>query len=209
MIVRWSKSQDVSEIVDECIVLAEKDMLSPPNQVEPLNLMSMESISEQVINTRTIPLPDNFISIRRARITEDTGLSSVSVSNQYEHDELVFVAPNQLKIDKAEGRPTRYTVRAGMIEFNRVPDTDYTLELTYFGEFTPLSNEEPVNDVLLKFPKLYLYGALYHAMNFREENDRSQIYSSQFLAAISAANRTDKRGRFNVGKQWTSPRRTP
>ena len=196
-IIDWSKSLDVGQIVDECIVLAEKDMLSPPSGAEPLNLASQDMISTIATVERKLSLPKGFQKMRRVRIND--GLS----------EDLKFSAPNQLNIKPTSGRPTYYTLRGETIEFDRVPDSEYEIEISYFADFPPLTKENQNNRVLEKFPKLYLYGALYHAMNYREENERAQIYSQQFLAAIEAANRTDKRGRFSAGKGWTSPMRTP
>jgi hypothetical protein len=179
-------------LVDDFILLAEEDMYAPPDGSRPLKLRSMEDqVTTTVSSGRTLSLPSDYQEIRRVRIND-------SLSG-----DLIFRAPNQIKIHPASGRPVEYTI-TNQIELDREVNAEYDIEIQYIKKLDALSNSNQTNDILTEYPKIYLYGALYHAMVWAEEDSRTSSYLSQFVSAINAANRINKKGRFGMSGNTVS-----
>jgi len=58
------------------------------------------------------------------------------------------------------GRPNFFTIVGNEIQLDRVPDSEYTLEIQYYRKATPLSDSNQTNDILTNHPSIYLFGAL-------------------------------------------------
>ena len=106
------------------------------------------------------------------------------------------------------GRPNFFTVSA-QIEFDRVPDDNYALELHYFAVPTPLSATNQTNEVLLSSPNIYLYGALWALYGYANDQMEQQKYGDMFLAAIKGANKKFKQGRYGAAPAMTPVGCTP
>jgi len=197
-IKRQSARDDLdSQLLDDFIQMAEQDMYAPPDGSSGLRLRSMESQQTTAITSgRTMALPDDYMELRRLRINDDLS------------GDLVFRAPNQLNINAASGRPRFFTI-TDQVEFDREVDGTYNIEFQFLKQLTPLSTSNQTNDALTRFPSMYLYGALYHAMTYAEEDARADRYMVKFLGAIRAASKRDKKGRFSPASGWSAPGPTP
>ncbi len=91
--------------------------------------------------------------------------------------------------------PTQFTVTS-QLEFNRVPDSAYDIEMQYISDFTPLSDAAPTNQILTDHPTIYLFGALWALNNWAEQETVAARYYQQFNAAIKGANKRAKIGRY-------------
>lgn len=179
----WLKRGDILTVVDDFIDLAEADIW------ERLRIREMETISSTAASTssRYLALPSDYLSMRRA--------SLISGSNR---SELQFCTPDSLSVKSGNGWPRYFTITS-QIEFDRTPDSAYTVEVQYFKSLTALSASNTTNAVLTRFPMIYLYGCLMHGANWAINEELFQKYSVMFQGAIESANRLDKRGRFTPG----------
>ena len=59
-----------------------------------------------------------------------------------------------------------------------IPDSDYTLTVTYTGAMPKLSALVTSNWLLQNFPQLYLYGSLVHAKRYMQDVDFSEVDSA-------------------------------
>ena len=126
----WSHRNDVASRLDDFILLAEQEMFN--NRVEPLIVREQEfrSTADTTITSRFLALPDGFNRMRRLLIDDKT-----TDSDQFE---LRFYTPEVLPISSRTGTPSAFTVTS-QLEFDRVPDAVYNIEMQYFGTPTPLS----------------------------------------------------------------------
>jgi hypothetical protein len=97
-------------------------------------------------------------------------------------------------ISQDSGIPGVYTITS-QLEFDRSPDSAYTIEYQYYAILTALSATNTTNAVLTRFPNIYLYGALWALYLWALQEDKAEYYYGKFRQAIQTANREDSKGR--------------
>ncbi len=181
-VIDWSHRDDLGVKMPDFITLAENAMYS--NDAENLTVRSMETISTALTAGQYLALPDNFESARSVRLV--TSFTS----------ELRFQAPEQMKKEPSTGQPQFYTIVGGEIHFNRVPDSEYTIEHQYSRKATQLGEDNQTNDILTNHPGIYLYGTLAQIFAYAMDDQQLLKYSQLFISAIKGANKADKKGRY-------------
>ena len=182
-VIEWSHRDDLGPKMPDFIQLAENAMYS--NGIEVLTVRSMEIVSTAVTAGEYLALPDDFESARSVRLI--TGNNSCS---------LVFQAPEQMRKLVSTGQPNFFTVIGNEIQFDRVPDSAYTIEFQYYRKAAPLTPANQTNEILTNHPSIYLYGALFHIFGYAQDTEQEVLYASKFIGAIQGANKADKRGRY-------------
>ena len=182
-IIDWSHRDDLGVKVPDFIQLAENAMYS--NEVEVLAIRGMEMTLTSATTGQYVALPTDFESARSVRlVTGDNG------------GELRFQAPEQMRKQVATGKPTFFTVIGNEIQFDRVPDSAYTLEIQYYRKEPSLSTLVQTNAILTNHPSIYLYGALAQVYFFSQDEQQALKYTQLFISAIKGANKADKKGRY-------------
>jgi len=153
------------------------------NEIAPLQIRSMEIISTASTSGQYLALPDNFEKARSIRLVMDGG-------------EIKFQAPEQMRKLASTGRPNFFTVVGDEIQFDRVPDSTYTIEIQYYRKPTPISSANQTNEVLTNHPSIYLFGALASIYGYAQDTEQEMMYSQKFISAIKGANKADKKGRY-------------
>lgn len=133
---------------------------------------------------RFLSLPDNFLQARR--------VSLISGASVYE---LQYLAPEQMTVINSPGRPRAYTVTSE-IEFDRVPDTDYVCEYSYYSTLIPLNDANPTNDVLTAHPDIYLYACLAEYHRWARDENAANYYDGVFDSLVDLAVKLAKSGRY-------------
>ena len=182
-IVDYSHRKDMKKRISTFIQLAENAMYS--NGVQPLKVRSMEIVSTAATAGQYVELPPDFESARSVRLVlgDNSG-------------ELRFQAPEQLHKQPATGKPLFYTIVGNEIQFGRVPDSDYTLEIQYFRKAAPLTLLNQTNEILTNHPQIYLFGALAMLFGFSQDSEAEASYTQKFIGAVKGANQADKKGRY-------------
>ena len=182
-IIDFSHRNDISDKIEDFIVLAEEAMYANPDF--PLQLRQMEARAEATTNTtRFLALPDGFITMRRLKLNIGGESSDVK-----------YMAPDQMRIVGASGQPRFFTVTS-QLEFDRVPDSNYTVDMQYSAIPTPLSSTNTTNVVLTNHPSAYLYGALWAAFGWANDDAQEAKYLAKFLGIINGINKRYKQGRY-------------
>lgn len=173
----WSHRNDVASRLDDFIDLAESEMF------RYLRIRDMETRTTASLSTRYLALPTGFLEMRRVRL--------ISGGQYYD---LNYATPEGLKIDASTGVPTSYTITS-QLEFDRTPDSTYTIEYQYYQQSTALSSGNTSNAVLTRFPNIYLFGALWALYMWALQEDKAEYYHNKMMQAIRTANREDVKGR--------------
>ena len=173
----WSHRTDISGVMDDFIDLAESRI---DNR---LQLRGNEQRATATTSGRFLALPDYFLEMRR--------LSVISGAQTYE---VHYKAPEQMTIVSASGRPRYYTVTS-QLEFDRVPDSSYTMEMSYYRTLAPLDDTTTTNDVLTFYPDLYLYGCLAELYRWAMNEERAVYFDTLFDSKIVEAQKQEGRGR--------------
>lgn len=171
--------------IPDFITLAEHEMYN--NAEQPLQLREFEKTSTASTSTssRFLAVPDDYSSLRgnRLDITDES-------------DFLEYRAPQQLKRFDTTSRPCFFTIIGTQIEFDRVPDEAFTIEIQYYAELAALTAAAPTNELLTEHPNVYLFGTVYQGFIFAKDRESAGVYKALFLEAIKGANKADKKGRF-------------
>ena len=186
----WGKRTDADSKVDTFIDLAESDIW------DTLRIRDMETRATGNLSGRTLALPTDFLESRKLRLTTSPS------------KELTFRVPEAMNIENDAGTPTDYTI-TDQIEFNKVPDSTYGYELSYFKSLTALSASNTTNGVLTRFPMIYLYGSLKHYFDWARNDEQAMKYEMKFDRALTKANNSDKKGRYPSAKSMKREGATP
>lgn len=183
-IIEWSKRDDALSLVDDFIDLAESEMYA--NDVEPLQIREMEARATASASTsdRFLELPSGFQSMRRLKLN----LSGKDW-------DVRAVAPDQMIICPDTGIPRHFAVTS-QIEFDRVPDDTYTVDMQYYKSLDALSSSNATNDILTNYPQIYLHGCLWALRTWSLEEEKAEYHYSKFIRAIKGANKKSNKGRY-------------
>lgn len=90
--------------------------------------------------------------------------------------------------DGVLGRPVQLAVVDTNLIVAPAPDQTYTLQVTYFEKFTPLSGTNATNSILAEAPGAYLYGALKQAAPFLVDDDRMPTWGTLYDTIVAKLN---------------------
>jgi len=192
-IENWSKRDDVSNMTDDFILLAENEI----NKGLQLRTNEKRAISTLNTDDRFLVLPDDFLEMRALRCTD---------GGQFY--DMFYRAPETMNILGTAGRPFFFTIN-NRIEFDRIPDKAYVMEMTYYVGLTPLSSTNTTNNVLTAYPDLYLYGCLSELHKWSRDEDTAVYYEQLFQERLATANAQEKRGRYGPAPAMRSEGPTP
>lgn len=93
------------------------------------------------------------------------------------------------------GVPKEFTVEGDNLVLNPSPDGGYDLVLTYVGGLSEFSDGEDTNDILVRYPDLYVYGALKQAAVWAQDAELITTYATEFERALRDARKDDRLAR--------------
>ena len=182
-IVDFSHREDLAGKIASFINLSETTMYA--NDVELLAVRSMETITTALTTGEFLALPADYESFRGIRLITPNNVGKLN-----------YQAPQQMFNDAVPDRPSFFTIVGNQIQFNCVPDAEYTVQFQYFKKATPLSPTNQTNDILTNYPNIYLFGSLAALFGYAQDTQQEALYINKFIGAIRGANKSDKRGRY-------------
>ena len=182
-IIKWSHRKDILDLMPDFIQLAEYEMFN--NAETQLRIRETETVSTASADSRYLALPPNFEKARSVHF--ETGQGFVDVK---------FQAPEQMYRFSDNGMPRFFTVVGTELEFDRVPDNAYTIQVQYYKKPDPITQANQTNSVLTGYPNIYLYGALHQLFLWSEDMEEAVKYAGKFQDAIKGANKADKKARY-------------
>jgi hypothetical protein len=182
-IVSFSHRDDLGDKIATFIQIAETTMYA--NDVELLAVRSMETISTALTVGEYLALPEYYESLRGIRFLTANNIGKLN-----------YQAPQQIYNNVTPGRPNFFTIVGNEIQFDRLPDSEYTIEIQYYRKALPLSPTNQTNNILTKYPNIYLFGALAALFGFSTDTQQEALYINKFIGAIRGANKSDKKGRY-------------
>jgi len=179
----WLRRPSVAAMVPDFITLCETDMQRRLKVAEQ-ELTTTLTVTQ---GNTSVALPTGFHGVRRVRLIQSFGNTDLWP---------VALAPSDSQNWNVEGAPLAYSFIGSTMSVRPVPNTTYTLEMNYYGKFTPLSVADPTNWILEEHPDAYLYGSLLHSAPYLGTDVRLPLWQSGYDNAIAGINREDfeKRG---------------
>lgn len=196
-IIRHDGSSSITDIMDVCVLLAEEEMYSNPTNPLQVRVMEITTTSAASTTVATLALPTGYTSMRRIKLKLDN-------SDQ----DILYATPESMQSYTAAGRPRYFTV-TDTIEFDRVADSAYNVEIQHYAKPTALSDTNTTNVILTNFPSIYLYGCLWVVNQFNAEEEKAGYYYQVFMNAIRGANNQDRRGRHGPAPAMRQERMIP
>lgn len=186
---------------------------SKRTELDPLILADIISITETKIDTSDLRLESDEATWNVTLQTNDNyvgkpprykAIRSVRVEYGSKRPHIKYVTPAMLNYNSTPGLPHFFTI-TDAIEFDRIPDQNYKIFIDYHKTLDALdpSIPESTNNILLKYPVIYLYGALEEVFNYVLDEKRAAGYRKKFYAMIAMANEQEHDGRFPVDNSPT------
>lgn len=160
-----------------------------------MRLLDMESTTTLTGSSATISLPANFGSIRS--IYTLVGGDQRQMQAVTDHASVRYLD---------SGAPVYYSIRDGALNIVPEPDGEYTYYLNYVTKLADFSADGDTNDVIARYPDLFLYQALLHAAIWAQNTELADTYASAFTAARDRANKDDRKRRFGTPIKTRSAR---
>jgi hypothetical protein len=177
-VANWLHRQDLAALVPDFISLAENEM-SADIVARPMEARATLAVTA---GNAYVTLPSDVLEFRRLLLVTDP----VSV--------LRYESPDQISTDyptEMVGKPTLYTVIGSTAQLAPIPDSNYSLEITYRQSIPSLSVSNPTNWLLINFPNVYLYGALCAAQPYLMDDSRIGLFKNLYAEAVSKINSID------------------
>jgi hypothetical protein len=193
-ILRYLGRDDLADLAPTFILHAEARM----NRDLRLKLMEREAYYTLRVGQRAVALPDKhvpgdwdvFLQMRDLRLMEKRG--STTLRN------IDFCALDNLPDTRPTGRPCAYGIRGREMPLYPIPDAEYILNMTYYAEIPPLGDRQPANDILLRSPDLYLYGALVASAPYARSSVPVELWEAFYVKASQSLSESDVTGRFTA-----------
>lgn len=175
-VASWLNRSDLTTQIADFISLAEVRI---NRDVAKLNLVGLEKRA-----TATTTSGDAYL----ATPTRLLAIKSLVV-NGSPNRVLKYTPPDvmaQLYNNTATAKPYAYTVIGDEIKFGPVPDSAYTVEMTYCAKEQPLSGSVATNWFTANAPDLLVYGALMEAEPYMKNDERIATWSNMYQAGLSS-----------------------
>lgn len=153
--------------------------------LKPLRVREMERAEILSITDSKAVLPSDYL-----------GWRTVSVG-QNPRWELEFVSPSWLNKNypwRGAGYPKYFTIYQDTIEVLYPTDSDMTL--LYYQTIPALSDSNPTNWLLQKYPNAYLFAAASFGASYLGDTQRQTEMTSMALGALSGLHTDDKKQRW-------------
>jgi hypothetical protein len=183
-ILKWlikdaGDSYYTSSMLDDIIYLAEAELSRRLRIREMLetDLLTMTS------SLNAVTLPADF---REAY--------SVYYTNVNSPQEIQYASPgffSRTNLYQQAGLPSYFFVDDGAIVFGPTPDAAYQFNLKYYADIPNLSGSQTTNNVLTKFPDLYLTACLKQAYIASQDVEREGIYEGRLERLVKEVNTAD------------------
>ena len=178
-IANWLDDSSLTTYLPDFIAVAEASI----NRRVRVQEMQKRTTDTTGTSSRYLAAPTNFAGMASLRINS-TKLHGIKFVTNAQIDDFYTSTP---------GKPDYYTLWGDEIEFNRLCDSDYTVDIKYFEKVTALSDGNTTNDILTYHPDIYLYGSLAAAAPFVGEDPRIAVWKGLFDEAVKEANTYAKR----------------
>jgi len=183
----WLNRTDLTTQIPDFISLAESEMKRRLRRTSTRTTITVDS--------GAITPPTNMAELRSAYLS---GTGSPFEDKPLRLCTFEMLIERRARNGGATGRPSDICYTAGQLLFAPEPDQEYTAEILYFAQLTPLSTTNTTNTVLTEAPDAYLFGALLQAEPYLANDERIPLWKSKFDAAIDQLNTVQQNEEYSA-----------
>jgi len=146
---------------------------------QEMRLRVMESTTT-IVEAATMTLPTDFVEI--VSVYRDTDPRTV----------IAPTTPQTLqRMFETSGTPAFYTIVDGSMLLSPSPSGSENVEIRYIASLSDLSADTDTNNVLTKYPSIYVYGALAHHSALIRDTEAAGMYLGAYEKAKGQARADD------------------
>ncbi len=178
----WIKRSDLTSRIPDFIRLAEIRLKSV------VDLRVLETTADLVTtpSDATIALPSDFKS--------PIALWIADINPQ---EQLGQLLPQSMPYNTTPNRPQYWCIDDHAIRLQCPADNTYPIKFRY-SQLFELSDGNPTNYVLTDFPDVYLFGALFEAADYMQDDQNAMKWNVKFLDAVQRCNNQESSNNKNV-----------
>lgn len=175
---------------DVCYELVTADI----NQELRLRVMETQTT---LVESATVTLPIDFLEVVALYRDTDPRYTLQPTTPQNLH-----------KSFKPSGIPAFYSVEDGQLRLSPAPNGSENLILRYYAKLTDLSADADENEVLTRYPSVYVYGVLTHHALLTRDSEKAALWAIAYERAKKQARTDDKKYRYGGDTVTVTPRAT-
>lgn len=161
-----------------------------------LRIPLLLTTGDLTINAERVAVPSDFRAVERLYIDSDTDTQVQPAGiEQRMNYALAYAA----------GKPRWFSIEGGYFAFAPVPDTTYTGKLLYRKALTFFASDAATNDLLTRYPFVYLWGSLAEAARFDKADEDEAKYEALFRAEIDSINSAEWKDAMGGGALMPTP----
>lgn len=181
----WLARDDLTTQIPDFIRLAEADIY------RRLRVRGAEKAISQTITAGVVAVPTDFSAWKHCYLDGSPVYPLEVVSAAW----LLSAYPTR----SSDGVPGYIAQDAGNFIFGPYPDSGYTLRGTYYARQSALSASNETNWLTRECPDVLLYGALWAARGYLEDDERALGWRALYEQAIAAVKSEGRWGDFGGG----------
>ena len=177
-VANWLHRSDLTALIPDFITIAESRLSADLNS----RSMDAQSTLTTTIGNAYVTLPTDMVEMRRLVVQSDPNYT------------LRYVSPDEIAADyptAQTGKPVVFTVIGSQIQLAPIPDSAYSLELTYKQKIPSLSNTSTTNWLLTSWPDAYLYATLCAAQPYIMNDERVKTFNALYQTSVVGINSID------------------
>lgn len=178
-VASWMHRADLTDRIPEFIALCE----ARANGHSKSRLMEARTTLTATSGNAYVTLPSDMLEMRRLVVTSSSPLSTLKYVSP---DEITFSYPTT-----QQGVPAVFAVIGSQVQLAPIPDSSYTLEVSYLQKIPALSEANPTNWLLTNFPDVYLYGTLLQAVTYTQDFGQLNTLQTLYRDAVENMNAID------------------
>lgn len=173
----WSERSDLSAQLEDFVSYAHQEI------ARTLRASVNTSSATVSVTGEVVAAPTRFRALKR-----------VYLNTSPRREVLVTSADNRAALTarySARAYPTHVSVEGGNLAFGPEPTAVVDAMVLYYAEPAPLTTAVSTNDVLTRYPFMYLYGALAELFRYIEDADQADRYENRFRGLITDTNNSE------------------
>jgi hypothetical protein len=179
-IADWVHRPDLGARIPDFIALTESRL---SQDISDIALLRSEAQIVTVAGQRTYDAPSGMISIEYARRKEPASTPMQIVPAR--------VLAQKYAFEQYTSLPNFIAFDGAYLVLHPTPNGAYTVDYFYQNTIDPLSDTNPTNVILKRFPALYLWGACHEAAMFSRDVTLAPMAEQKYQAALINARSVD------------------
>lgn len=185
---KFTHRSDMTSILPTLIAMAEARI---SRDLEAQELVSSVTVTFDG-TTRFTTLPATVRRLLDAQVQTSGGRKSVLPVTDAQMNSLYSTLVGS-------GDPENYCLRGRVVEIQPTPGDGTALEFSYLGGLTSFSADADTNDVLLKYPGVYVYATMIEVCIFTQGDERLPVFQAAYDTEVARINEEAEELRFSGG----------